>query len=89
MTGRQYSPGWRSETGTANRTDSSTEWQRTADRASSRLLVSAVSFWVAIALPALYLPLLLRGLEGVGGLWLFLTLVGFHVLALIGGRHHD
>lgn len=60
------------------------------DRASHqlRVLVSTVSFWSAIALPALYLPLLLRGIESVAGLGLFLGLFGLHVLALMGGRRH-
>lgn len=48
--------------------------------------LSALSFWVAIALPALYLPLLATGIDGPDGLLLFLGLLGLHVLALVGGR---
>lgn len=42
----------------------------------------------AFALPGLYVPLLLRGIESVDGLVLFLGLFGLHVLALVGGRRH-
>ena len=48
--------------------------------------LSALSFWVAIALPAVYLPLLFAGIERAEGLLLFLALLGLHVLALVGGR---
>jgi hypothetical protein len=37
-------------------------------------------------LPALYLPLLLRGLDSRTDLGLFLALFGLHTLALIAGR---
>lgn len=50
--------------------------------------LSALSFWTAIALPALYLPLLFHGIGSVDQLALFLGLLGLHVLALTGGRRH-
>lgn len=49
---------------------------------------AALSFWAAIALPAIYLPLLASGIESVRGLGLFLGLFGLHVLALVAGRSH-
>lgn len=51
-----------------------------------RVPLSALSFWIAIALPAVYLPLLVVGIDGADGLLLFLGLLGLHVLALVGGR---
>lgn len=50
--------------------------------------LSALSFWIAIALPVFYLPLLAAGIDSVDGLLLFLGLLGLHVLALVGGRGH-
>lgn len=51
-------------------------------------LVSTLSFWAAIVLPVLYLPLLAAGIDSTTGLALFLGLFGLHVLALVGGREH-
>lgn len=53
-----------------------------------RRSLSALSFWGAIALPALYLPLLLVGIDTTNGLVTFLLLFGLHVLALLGGRRY-
>jgi len=50
--------------------------------------LSALSFWLAIALPAIYLPLLITGLSTVSDLLLFLGLFGLHLLALVGGRSY-
>ena len=50
--------------------------------------LSALAFWAAIALPALYIPLLVAGLESTGDLSVFLGLFGLHLLALFGGRSH-
>ena len=50
--------------------------------------LSAVAFYSAIALPALYLPLIISGIESTEGLLLFLGLFGLHVTALVGGRSH-
>jgi hypothetical protein len=53
-----------------------------------RHTLSALSFWGAIALPAVYLPLLLSGVDTTGGLATFLLLFGLHVSALVGGRRY-
>lgn len=50
--------------------------------------LSVMAFWSAIALPALYLPLLFAGLESLNGLGLFLGLFGLHIVALILGQSH-
>ena len=50
--------------------------------------VSAISFWGAIALPLLYLPLFYVGIDTTDELAVFLGLFGVHVLALVGGRHY-
>lgn len=50
--------------------------------------LSALAFWTAIALPVLYLPLLVTGLRSTGELLVFLALFGVHVLALLAGRSH-
>lgn len=50
--------------------------------------ISALAFWSAIALPALYLPLLLTGLATATDLVLFLSLFGLHLVALVGGRSY-
>jgi hypothetical protein len=58
-------------------------------RAGARVVappVRFVSFWAAVALPFLYLPLLLGGLAG-GEATAFTALVAAHVLALLAG--HD
>ena len=53
-----------------------------------RHVASALAFWGAIALPAVYLPLLASGIETPDGLLTFLLLLGCHVLALVGGRRY-
>lgn len=50
--------------------------------------LSVLSFWGAIALPSVYLPLLVAGIETTNGLTTFLVLFGLHVFALFGGRRH-
>ena len=50
--------------------------------------ISALAFWSAIALPALYLPLLFTGLSTVPDLVLFLGLFGLHLVALVGGQSY-
>lgn len=54
--------------------------------AATRGLLSTLAFWGAIALPALYLPLLVDGIETADRLGLFFGLFGLHVMALVGGR---
>lgn len=55
---------------------------------SLRGALAALAFWIAIALPALYLPLLIAGIESTDGLLAFLGLLGLHVVALVGGRRY-
>lgn len=50
--------------------------------------LSAFSFWSAIALPVLYLPLFVSGIETPAGLLVVFGLVGLHCLALVGGRDY-
>lgn len=50
--------------------------------------LSALGFWLAIALPALYLPLFVTGLESSSELLAFLGLFALHLLALFAGRSH-
>jgi hypothetical protein len=49
--------------------------------------VRFVSFWIAVALPFCYLPLLLGGLGG-GEAVAFAALVGVHVVSLLAGHDH-
>ena len=53
-----------------------------------RRAVSALSFWGAIALPSVYLPLLVFGIDSTEGLTTFLLLFGLHLVALFGGRRY-
>jgi len=55
---------------------------------SLRSALAALAFWIAIALPALYLPLLFAGIESTDGLLAFLGLLGLHVVTLVGGRRY-
>ena len=48
--------------------------------------IRATAFYGAIGLPALYLPLIISGIESATGLLVFLGLFVLHVAALIGGR---
>jgi hypothetical protein len=50
--------------------------------------LSALAFWTAIALPALYLPLALTGIESTGELAIFFGLFGLHLGALLAGRSY-
>jgi hypothetical protein len=50
--------------------------------------LSALAFWLAIVLPALYLPLLVAGIQSTDGLVTFLGLLGLHLVALVGGRRY-
>jgi hypothetical protein len=46
-----------------------------------------VGFWLAVALPFLYVPLLVGGLSG-GQLQVFVGLLGLNVLALLFGHSY-
>lgn len=50
--------------------------------------VGVVAFWVAVAVPFLYLPLVFRGLETRSELLAFAALVAVNVVALKLGHHH-
>lgn len=50
--------------------------------------VRAAGFWSAIALPFVYLPLVIDGLETVDGSLLFAGLVALHLVSLFVGRGH-
>jgi hypothetical protein len=49
----------------------------------------AIAFWLAIALPLLYIPFLVAGINRAVDLGLFLALLGVHVGALYAGRSYD
>ncbi|MFA1611387.1 hypothetical protein [Halobellus rubicundus] len=49
--------------------------------------VAAVGFWIAVLLPAAYLPLLAGGLTGSEGA-LFAGLLAANALALVAGHGH-
>lgn len=90
MNGGRLSIGWVSKPETMEKTASTFYRRQRSGRIHNqlRVLASTVSFWGAILLPALYLPLLLQGIESLVGLGLFLALFGLHALALFGGRGH-
>ena len=48
--------------------------------------LEAISFWTAIALPFLYIPLLIYGLETSGQVAVFLGLVALNVIAFVLGH---
>lgn len=48
----------------------------------------ALAFWSAVALPFVYIPLLLSGIETSAELLAVATLIGAHVVALVLGHHH-
>lgn len=51
--------------------------------------VRAVSFWSAIALPFLYVPLVATGLETEAELSVFLALLAANVVAIALGHSHS
>jgi hypothetical protein len=51
--------------------------------------IRATSFYAALALPLVYVPLLVSGLESVSQTTTFALLLGLHVLALAGGHGHQ
>lgn len=50
--------------------------------------IEIVSFWLAVTLPFLYLPLLVSGVSTNGELLTVLTLLGLNVVALVVGHDH-
>ena len=53
-----------------------------------RTPASAIAFYGAIGLPAVYLALLVTGIDTLKELLLFLELFGLHVVALIAGHSY-
>lgn len=51
-----------------------------------RQLIQAVAFWSAVALPFLYLPLLLHGLETPRELAAFFGLLALNIVAFVLGH---
>lgn len=51
--------------------------------------LEAVAFWSAIALPFLYVPLLLNGVGTTAQLTAFLTLLVLHALTIVGGHRYN
>lgn len=52
-------------------------------------LLEAVAFWSAIALPFLYVPLLVSGVGTTAQLTAVLTLLALHALAIVGGYRYN
>jgi hypothetical protein len=50
--------------------------------------IRILGFWTAVALPFLYLPLLVVGIESASRATAFLGLLALDVLALLIGRSH-
>lgn len=50
--------------------------------------IEAIAFWSAVALPFLYLPLLVMGLETTAELMVFFGLVALNALAFVIGHRH-
>lgn len=51
-------------------------------------LVRAIAFWLAIALPFLYLPLLVGGFEARAEMFAFAGLVVLNLVALVVGHEY-
>jgi hypothetical protein len=50
--------------------------------------VEVISFWSAIVLPFLYVPLLLAGISTQGELLTFISLLALNVAAFLAGHSH-
>lgn len=67
---------------------------RLPERAASLLArlarsLEAAAFWSAIALPFLYVPLLVNGVATTAQFTAFLTLLALHALAIVGGHRYN
>ena len=51
--------------------------------------LEVVAFWSAIALPFLYVPLLVNGVGTTAQLTAFLTLLVLHAIAIVGGYRYN
>lgn len=72
---------------TAGRTKLAALYDRYQEHAFTTPLEVA-SFWSAIALPFLYMPLLLAGISTQGELLTFIGLLALNVAALLAGHGH-
>ena len=50
--------------------------------------IEALGFWSAIALPFLYVPLVVSGLQTSGTRYAFALLIALHVVSLVVGREY-
>lgn len=50
--------------------------------------IEAVAFWAAVAMPFVYLPLLITGIETTSEAIALLALIALHVAALVVGRRY-
>lgn len=50
--------------------------------------VEAVAFWAAVAMPFVYLPLLITGIETASEGIALVALIAIHVVALVVGRRY-
>lgn len=79
-----------STTNPSNWIDEETTALRTAARVGSTAIkpVRAVAFWLAVALPFAYLPMLAGGIGGEPELLTFAALVATNAVALLVGHDH-
>ena len=79
-----------STTNPSNRIDEETTALRTAARVGSTAIkpVRAVAFWLAVALPFAYLPMLAGGIGTEAELVTFAALVAANAVALLVGHDH-
>lgn len=63
-------------------------WNPWSDANRLEAPVEAIGFWTSIAFPVVYLTLLGIGVESRSDLYLFLALVGLHLISLVIGRNH-
>ena len=80
-----------STTNPSNWIDEETTAMRTAVRVGSTAVrpVRAAAFWLAVALPFAYLPMLVGGIGSETQLLTFLALLAANVLALLVGHDHQ
>lgn len=50
--------------------------------------IEAIGFWAAVAMPFVYLPLLITGIDTTSEGIALIALIALHVLALIVGRRY-
>lgn len=72
---------------TAGRTKLAVMYDRYREHALTTPL-EVVSFWAAVGLPFLYLPLLFAGISSQAELVTFLALLASHLAALLAGHGH-